>query len=108
MNFPFCSAAAGFRQVPIGLVQNKSCITITLPLVATRPPDPQDPEYQQLERWVNFGVHGALFSFVNSGLWLWHGLRPGSLQPLPQLSLVWLVLLLLHLVWCYKKSAKPA
>jgi hypothetical protein len=35
-------------------------------------------------------------------------LKPGSLMPLPQFSLIWVGLLLLHLVWCFKKAPKPA
>jgi hypothetical protein len=89
-------------------VQNHLSVGFALPLVATRPPNPQDPAYQQLERWINFAVHGALFAALNSGLWLWRGLRPESLAQLPLLSLSWGALLLLHLAWCCNKALKSA
>jgi hypothetical protein len=69
------------------------------------PPDPEDPAYQHLERLVNFGVHGALFAALNSGLWVLQGLR----HPFPQLAWftgAWGLLLLLHLF--YVLRLRPA
>ena len=42
-----------------------------MPLVITRPPDPNDPDYQKLEQLINLAVHTAAFAAFNSGLWVW-------------------------------------
>jgi len=70
-----------------------------MPLVITRPPNPEDPEYQQLEQLVNWGVHAAAFAAFNSGLWVWHGLKPSFFPQLPWLTGLWAGVLLLHGVW---------
>ena len=69
-----------------------------MPLVITRPPDPSDPEYQHLERLINFAVHAAAFALFNSGLWVWRGLHPDFFPQLGWLSGIWAVVLLIHLL----------
>ncbi|MXY62475.1 MAG: hypothetical protein F4Y87_03350 [Synechococcus sp. SB0665_bin_28] len=67
-----------------------------MPLRWIGEPDPADPRYQDLERRVNFALHGALYAALNSGLWFTQLLR----HPWPHLgwfSLVWLLALLVHL-----------
>ena len=76
-----------------------------MPLVLSAPPDPEDPAYQHLERLVNFGVHGALFAALNSGLWVWQGLRH-PFAHLAWFTAAWAVLLLVHLGWVL--SLRPA
>jgi|TARA_B100001741_G_scaffold46228_1_gene34099 hypothetical protein len=70
-----------------------------MPLVITRPPDPEDPDYQQLEQLINLAVHGAAFAAFNSGLWVWHGLKPGFFPQLPLLTGLWAVVFLVHVGW---------
>ena len=70
-----------------------------MPLVITRPPDPEDPDYQQLEQLINLVVHGAAFAAFNSGLWVWHGLKPGFFPQLPLLTGLWAVVFLVHVGW---------
>ena len=70
-----------------------------MPLVITRPPDPEDPDYQKLEQLINLVVHGAAFAAFNSGLWVWHGLKPGFFPQLPWLTGLWAVVFLVHVGW---------
>ena len=70
-----------------------------MPLVITRPPDPEDPDYQQLEQLINLAVHGAAFAAFNSGLWVWHGLKPGFFPQLPWLTVLWAAVFLVHVGW---------
>lgn len=70
-----------------------------MPLVITRPPDPEDPDYQKLEQLINLVVHGAAFAAFNSGLWVWHGLKPGFFPQLPLLTGLWAVVFLVHVGW---------
>ena len=70
-----------------------------MPLVITRPPDPEDPDYQQLEQLINLVVHGAAFAAFNSGLWVWHGLKPGFFPQLPWLTGLWAAVFLVHVGW---------
>jgi hypothetical protein len=70
-----------------------------MPLVITRPPDPEDPDYQKLEQLINLVVHGAAFAAFNSGLWVWHGLKPGFFPQLPLLTGLLAVVFLVHVGW---------
>ena len=70
-----------------------------MPLVTTRPPDPEDPDYQKLEQLINLAVHTAAFAAFNSGLWVWHGLKPSFFPQLPWLTGLWVVALAVHVVW---------
>ena len=70
-----------------------------MPLVITRPPNPEDPDYQHLERLINLAVHGAAFAAFNSGLWVWRGLHPGFFPQLSWLTPAWALLWTLHLLW---------
>ena len=56
-----------------------------------RKPDPaNDPALRKLEDRINFAVHVAGFAAVNSSLWFFNTLNPGSL---PQAKIVTLVML---------------
>ena len=59
------------------------------------PADPTDPTYRHFDRIVNLTLHAALFSAINSGLWVIQGIR----HPWPhleRLTLAWAVVLLIH------------
>ncbi|MEM9482896.1 MAG: hypothetical protein AAGA83_04300 [Cyanobacteria bacterium P01_F01_bin.116] len=66
-----------------------------------RKPDRADPAYRKLEDRINFAVHVAAFTAVNSGFWFFHGVMPGTLLWLPKLTLPWLGLLVAHGVWLF-------
>ena len=70
-----------------------------MPLVITRPPDPEDPDYQKLEQLINLAVHTAASAAFNSGLWVWHGLKTSFFPQLPWLTGVRAVDLAVHVVW---------
>ena len=59
------------------------------------PADPDDPTYRHFERIVNLTLHAALFSAVNSGLWVVQGLRHPWAH-LAWLTVGWAALLLAH------------
>ncbi len=59
------------------------------------PADPADPTYRHFDRIVNLTLHAALFSAINSGLWVIQGIR----HPWPhleRLTLAWALMLALH------------
>ncbi len=64
-----------------------------------RKPDRKDPAYRRLDDRMNFAVHVAAFAAVNSGLWFFNTLQPGSLPWVRWVTLSWSVLLLGHLVY---------
>ena len=66
-----------------------------------RKPDRADPAYRKLEDRINFAVHVAAFTAVNSGFWFFHEVRPETLLWLPKLTLPWLGLLGLHGIWLF-------
>lgn len=59
------------------------------------PANPEDPTFRHFERIVNLTLHAALFSAINSGLWVVQELRHpwGHLRGF---TLVWLAGLLVH------------
>lgn len=59
------------------------------------PANPEDPRFRHFERIVNLTLHAALFSAINSGLWVVQELRHpwGHLNAF---SLIWLTALLVH------------
>lgn len=60
-----------------------------------RKPDPNDPAYRRLENRINFAVHFALFSAVNSGLWFFEQLGH-RFEHLETVTLLWFAGLGLH------------
>lgn len=64
-----------------------------------RKPDRNDPAYRRLEDRINFAVHVAFFSAVNSGLWFVVNLRRSPWPWLQWFTLGWLGLLLLHFLY---------
>ena len=73
-----------------------------------RKPDRADPAYRKLEDRINFAVHVAAFTAVNSALWFFHGFMPGTLLWLPKLTLPWLGVLGAHCVWLFAIASYPA
>ncbi len=60
------------------------------------PADPTDPTYRHFARIVNLVLHAMVFAAVNSGLWFVQEMRhPWSRLPL--VSLVWGLVLAIHL-----------
>ena len=73
-----------------------------------RKPDRADPAYRKLEDRINFAVHVAAFMAVNSILWFFHNVRPGTLHWLPTFSAVLLGLLVAHAVWAFAIATYPS
>ena len=66
-----------------------------------RKPDRRDPAYRRLDDRMNFALHVAVFSAVNSGLWFFNTLQPGSLPWARWVALIWSVVLLAHLIYIF-------
>lgn len=64
-----------------------------------RKPDRQDPAYRRLDDRMNFALHVAIFLATNSGLWFFHNFKYSNWSWLPLFSIIWLVLLSLHLIY---------
>ncbi len=73
-----------------------------MPPKLSRPPDPQDPEYQLLRDRINFALHVALFLCVNSGLWFFDLFLALGWVWRWSLAGVWLVLLIGHAFWLFR------
>ena len=67
-----------------------------------RKPDREnDHEYRRLEDRMNFAVHVAVFAAINSGLWFFHILKPGTLMNVSTVTLIWLGALALHGIFIF-------
>ena len=59
------------------------------------PANREDSTYRHFERIVNLTLHAALFSAINSGLWVVQGLRH-PWDRLNWFTLAWLAVLVVH------------
>lgn len=66
-----------------------------------RKPDRRDPAYRRLDDRMNFALHVATFSAINSGLWFFNTLQPGAFPWARWIALIWTVVLLAHLVYVF-------
>lgn len=67
-----------------------------------REPDPKnDPPLRRLEDRINFAVHVAGFAAVNSGLWFFNILNPGSLPDVKYVTFTMLAILVSHAVYIF-------
>ncbi|TVQ11886.1 MAG: hypothetical protein EA368_04860 [Leptolyngbya sp. DLM2.Bin27] len=66
-----------------------------------RKPTREDPAYRKLEDRINFAVHVAAFTAVNSGLWFFHTLDPAWVPWVSKVTLVWLPLLVGNAVYIF-------
>ena len=67
-----------------------------------REPDPKnDPPLRKLEDRINFAVHVAGFALVNSTIWFFNTLNPGSLPLAKYVTLAMLGILASHAVYIF-------
>jgi hypothetical protein len=79
-----------------------------MPLKLSRPPDPNDPQYQSIERRLNFALHIAIYVALVSGLWFWHLLTQREHAWLVWLSIWWVLVILGQGIWVVtKEKNKP-
>ncbi|WP_414544323.1 hypothetical protein [Nostoc sp. CCY0012] len=64
-----------------------------------RKPDRKDPDFRKLDDRMNFAVHVAAASAINSGLWFVQTLKATTWEWLPWLTASWAVVLLVHLIY---------
>lgn len=64
-----------------------------------RQPTREDAAYRRLDDRMNFAVHVAVFTLINSGVWFFNQLRESNWQWATWLTLSWLIVLLLHLIY---------
>jgi hypothetical protein len=77
------------------MIQGTSPLLFAMPIRWYGPANPADPTYRHFERIVNLTLHAALFSALNSGLWVVQELRH-PWNHLNWFTLGWLALLLVH------------
>jgi len=66
-----------------------------------RKPTREDPAYRKLEDRINFAVHVAAFTAVNSGLWFFHTLDPAWVPWVSKVTLTWLPVLVGNAVYIF-------
>jgi integral membrane sensor domain MASE1 len=64
-----------------------------------REPDRKDPAYRRLEDRINFAVHVATFSAINSGVWFVRIFKQTDWAWCSWLTGIWLGILVLHLIY---------
>lgn len=67
----------------------------------SRKPDRKDPDYRRLDDRMNFAVHVALFSAINSGLWFFRILHVQEGQATVWITASWLVGLVAHAIYIF-------
>ncbi|MEM9161947.1 MAG: 2TM domain-containing protein [Cyanobacteria bacterium P01_F01_bin.4] len=72
-----------------------------------KPDRANDPAYRRLEDRINFAVHVAAFSAVNSGMWFVNTIKPDTLPWLQWFTLAWLGGLVLHGVYVFAIARYP-
>ncbi|MEM8805090.1 MAG: 2TM domain-containing protein [Cyanobacteria bacterium P01_G01_bin.38] len=72
-----------------------------------KPDRANDPAYRRLEDRINFAVHVAAFSAVNSGLWFVNTIKLDTLPWLKWFTLAWLGGLALHGVYVFAIAHYP-
>lgn len=75
-----------------------------MPLSLSKPPDPRDPEYQRLERRVNFALHVGIFAATVSGMWFVRSVLYADWDWTTQVTGIWALLLLGHAIWVFTKK----
>ncbi|MBD1873648.1 2TM domain-containing protein [Nodosilinea sp. FACHB-131] len=66
-----------------------------------RKPTREDPAYRKLEDRINFAVHVAAFTAVNSGLWFFNTLNPEWAPWANKVTLTWLPILIANAVYIF-------
>jgi 2TM domain len=69
-----------------------------------RPPDPNDPEYQRLERRINFALHVGIFAASNSCMWFIRSVIYANWEWTFWLTGGWAMLLLGHGSWLISRE----
>ncbi len=64
-----------------------------------REPDRKDPEYRRLEDIINFAVHVAFFSAVNSGMWFVDIIKEAHWSWRLWVTGAWFGVLVFHLIY---------
>lgn len=87
------------RTIPqdgfVGQLGQSLNLELTMPPRWPREPDRNDPAFRRLEDRINFAVHVAGFSAVNSGLWFFQILSHPWTR-LPWVTGIWLLALVSH------------
>lgn len=65
----------------------------------SKKPDRNDPEYRRLEDRINFVLHFAIFSAINSGLWFFHIFKQTPWSWLNLFTEIWLGIVLLNVLY---------
>lgn len=70
----------------------------------SKPPDPNDPEYQTLERRVNFYLHLAIYSACSTCMWFVQSITDEIWIWSVWVAVIWGVAILGHGIWVLTKE----
>ncbi|NUN63995.1 2TM domain-containing protein [Pseudanabaena biceps] len=70
----------------------------------SKPPDPNDPEYQNLERRVNFYLHLAIYSACSTCMWFIQSITEKVWIWSVWVAIVWGILIVSHVIWVFAKE----
>ena len=70
----------------------------------SKPPDPNDPEYQALELRVNFYLHLAIYSACNTCMWFIQSITDRVWIWSVWLAVIWGVTIIGHGAWVLVRS----
>lgn len=70
----------------------------------SKPPDPRDPEYQSLERRINFYLHLAIYSACSTCMWFVQTITEKLWVWSVWVSIIWAMFILGHGIWVFTKE----
>jgi Na+/melibiose symporter-like transporter len=70
------------------------------------PPDPNDPEYQTLERRVNFYLHLAIYSACSTCMWFVQSITEKVWIWSVWVAVIWGVAIIGHAIWVMSKEVR--
>ena len=65
----------------------------------SQPPDPNSPEYQNLESQVNFYLHLAIYSACSTCMWFVQSITDNVWIWSVWVAVIWAILILGHGIW---------
>jgi hypothetical protein len=70
----------------------------------SKPPDPNDPEYQNLERRVNFYLHLAIYSACMTCMWFIQSITEKVWIWSVWVAVIWGIIVTAHSIWVLYKE----
>jgi hypothetical protein len=70
----------------------------------SKPPDPNDPEYQQLENRINLALHAGIFTATNSCMWFVRTITYAEWDWSILVTSAWIFILISHSIWVFARE----